>query len=82
MPTTEIAEKLYTAKEACEPDGPLPFKPRTLMQYAREDKIGYVRIGVRKIRFREQDIAAYIRSGSRPAGSKPKPPTRNPKYTK
>lgn len=68
---------LYTPAEAAEQ---LPFHPRTLVAFAREGKIGHVRLGQRKIRFRQQDIDAFIASSAAPT-SQPKP-ARHPKYSK
>lgn len=72
---------LYTAEQV-HAEGLLPFKPRTLMQYAREDKIGCVRLGERKIRFRPEDIEAFIAAGAAPLVPKLAKPSRNPKYTR
>lgn len=79
--TTEV--KLYTPAEAStQGGGPLPFHPRTLVRFAREDKIGHVRLGARKIRFTDEHIAAFIAAGDTAPQTKASKPSRNPRYAK
>lgn len=72
-------ETLYTAEEVAEKF--LPFHPRTIKDFTRSGRIGYVLVG-RKIRFRERDIAEFIEAGAKPLTPPQATPARNPKYTK
>lgn len=77
--TTTATVRLYTPEEASEQ---LPFHPRTLVRFAREEKIGCVKLG-RKILFTDEHIAAFIAAGDKPRRDVPDAkPTRNPKYTR
>lgn len=68
---------LYTPAEASER---LPYCARTLVRFAREGRIGHVRLGQRKIRFRDEDIEGFIKAGAVTPHKAEAKPSRNPKY--
>lgn len=77
--TTATTTKLYTPKEAAEL---LPYCARTLVRFAREERIGCVRPSPRKVLFRDEDIEAFIASGVKVPRTAEAKPSRNPKYGK
>lgn len=79
MTTAVATTKLHTPKEAEER---LPYCARTLVRFAREGKIGCVRLSPRKIRFRDEDIEAFIADNVKVPSTAEAKPARNPKYSK
>lgn len=77
--TTATVTRLYTPKEAAER---LPYCARTLVRFAREQRIGCVRPSPRKVLFRDEDIEAFIASSVKAPKTAEAKPLRNPKYSK
>lgn len=73
------ATKLYTPAEAAER---LPYTARTLVRFAREDRIGCVRPSPRKVFFRDEDIEKFIANGVKTPSTASAKPERNPKYAR
>ncbi len=67
-----MGEKLLTYPEAAEF---LRWKVQTLKKKVRHKEIPYIKIGLRSVRFREQDLMAHLATEVPPAH--PKKPRRN-----
>lgn len=63
--TAPNEDELLTAKQVAEL-GLLPYHPRTILDLAREGKIGRIVLSPLKVRFTRQHIADFKAAGERP----------------